>query len=227
MRKTVVISLVVHVAITILVFQWVSFREVKQVPRQVYNVTLVSAASAEPTVAAAPASQPAAKPVEEEKKKDEMVTPAEKPKPPKEKKVEKNDEKTMPTTRVQKTDSLSGSAPDSSQGQAPVPVAGGVSFDSGDFPFSHYVNRMRQKIAASWQVPSGSEGSERTAVVYFRVHRDGSVSNVQVEKTSSLFLFDQSCERAVLQAAPMPPLPREFADEYLGVHFSFVYLPLQ
>lgn len=223
MRKTIVISLAVHVAVTILVFQWVSFREVKYVPRQVYNVTLVSAAVAQ--VTAAPASEAAAAKPAEEKKKDEMVVPPEKPKAPK--KVDKSEEKTIPTTRIQKADTLSGSASDSSAGQAPAAVTGGVSFDSGDFPFSHYVNRMRQKIAASWQVPGGSEGSDRSAVVYFRVHRDGSVSHVQVEKTSSLFLFDQSCERAVLQAAPMPPLPREYADDYLGVHFSFVYLPTQ
>jgi hypothetical protein len=29
----------------------------------------------------------------------------------------------------------------------------------------------------------------------------------------------------VLQAAPLPPLPREYKDEYVGVHFSFQYVP--
>jgi len=223
MRKSVVISLVFHLTLTLLIFQWVSFREVNYVPRQVYNVTLVSAAVAESKPVVAPAPERASAPVKEEEKKDEMVVPAEKPKAPP-RKADK--EKTVPTSRIQKSDSLSGAASDSA-GQAPAAVAGGMSFDSGDFPFTHYVNRMRQKIAASWQVPAGSEGAERSAVVYFRVHRDGSVSHVKVEKTSELFLFDQSCQRAVLQAVPMPPLPREYTDEYLGVHFSFVYLPVQ
>jgi TonB family protein len=226
MRKSVVISLVFHLSLTLLIFQWVSFREVNYVPRQVYNVTLVSAAAAESKSVVAPAPEPerASAPVKEEKKEDEMVVPPEKPKAPP-KKADK--EKTVPTTRIQKSDSLSGGAASDSAGQAPAAVAGGVSFDSGDFPFTYYVNRMRQKIAASWQVPAGSEGSERSSVVYFRVHRDGSVTHVKVEKSSELFLFDQSCQRAVLEAAPMPPLPREFHDEYLGVHFSFVYLPMQ
>ncbi len=225
MRKSVVISLVFHLSLTFLIFQWVSFREVKYVPRQVYNVTLVSAAAADsrPTVAPAPEPERASPPVKEEKKEDEMVVPPEKPKAPPKK---ADQEKTVPTTRIQKSDSLSGAASDSA-GQAPAAVAGGMSFDSGNFPFTYYVNRMRQKIAASWQVPAGSEGSERSSVVYFRVHHDGSVSHVKVEKSSELFLFDQSCQRAVLEAAPMPPLPREFDDEYLGVHFSFVYLPMQ
>ncbi len=36
-------------------------------------------------------------------------------------------------------------------------------------------------------------------------------------------MFDQSAQRAVVQAAPMPPLPREYSDAWLGVHFSFAY----
>jgi TonB family protein len=225
MRKSIVISLAFHLALTLLIFQWVSFREVTYVPRQVYNVTLVSAALAEPRPAAAKAPEvKAAAPVEEEKKEEEMVAPPDIPKPPREKKPEQ--EKTVPSTRIQKTDSLA-RAESEGAGQAPAAATGGMSFDSGDFPFTHYVNRMRQKIAAAWQVPAGSEGFERSAVVYFRVHRDGSVTHVKVEKSSELFLFDQSCQRAVLQAAPMPPLPREYQDEYLGVHFSFVYLPVQ
>jgi TonB family protein len=102
---------------------------------------------------------------------------------------------------------------------------GSVSIDGGDFPFASYVNRMRQKIATAWEVPPGTEGLERSAVVYFRIHRDGSVSNVSVERSSTLPLFDRSCQRAVLEAAPMPPLPREYGDEYVGVHFSFLYQP--
>jgi TonB family protein len=84
---------------------------------------------------------------------------------------------------------------------------------------------MRQKIAAAWEVPAGTAGVERSAVVYFRAHRDGAVSHVAVEQSSGVPLFDRSCQRAVLQAAPLPPLPREYKDEYVGVHFSFQYVP--
>ena len=90
---------------------------------------------------------------------------------------------------------------------------GSVSIDGGDFPFASYINRMRQKIATAWEVPPGTEGLERSAVVYFRIHRDGSVSNVNVEKSSAIQLFDRSCQRAVIEAAPMPPLPREYGEE--------------
>jgi hypothetical protein len=29
----------------------------------------------------------------------------------------------------------------------------------------------------------------------------------------------------VIEAAPLPPLPREYNDEFVRVHFSFVYQP--
>jgi hypothetical protein len=35
---------------------------------------------------------------------------------------------------------------------------------------------MRQKIATTWG-PAGTEGFERSALIYFRIHRNGSVSN--------------------------------------------------
>jgi hypothetical protein len=71
-----------------------------------------------------------------------------------------------------------------------------ISIDGGKFPVRVVHQRMRQKIATTWEVPAGTEGLERSAVVYFRVHRDGSVSNVEVEKSSAIQLFDRSCQRA-------------------------------
>ena len=98
-----------------------------------------------------------------------------------------------------------------------------MSLDTDDFPFAPYINRVRRKIAANWRVPEGSQGQERYCRVYFRIQRDGSVTDVSVEETSELFLFDQAAQRAVMNATPLPPLPREYRDQYLGVHFSFVY----
>ena len=170
-------------------------------------------AQAEPVREQAPVTPEPAPP--EPEPEEEMPPPPEKPKPrPKEKKPEK----TVPTTELEKTQPKAEPAP-----PEPAPETGEVSFDTDDFPFAPYVNRMRRKIAANWRVPEGSQGTDRFCRVYFRVHRDGAVSDVTVEESSGLFMFDQAAQRAVLQSAPMPPLPREYADAYLGVHFSFAY----
>jgi TonB family protein len=227
MRKAVIISIGFHALVSLLVFEWVSFRQVNYVPRQVYDVTLVTPAVAEP---APKAVQQVTKPVDPtpepqpvvEEKDEEMPPPPEKPrkKPP----VKKDEpKKSVPTTQIRKTDQPAES--DSTGQSAQATPAGSISFEN-DFPYAYYISRMRQKIAATWRPPGGSS-DERVCRVYFRVHRNGSVSNVSVEESSGVSLFDQSCQRAVLQSAPLPPLPREFNDDYLGVHFSFLYRETQ
>jgi TonB family protein len=235
-RKALIGSFVFHVGLTIIIFSVIAFKNVNYVPRQVYTVRLVGAvqtasASAAPQVAPAPPKPAAVEEKKVEEKPDQM------PAPPTEKKKPKPAEKkqaTVPTTDVRKTDAkpdsnLTGAASNvGAPGPAgDVPAMGSVSIDGGNFPFASYISRMRQKIATTWEVPTGTEGVERSAVVYFRIHRDGSVSNVTVEKSSSLQLFDRSCQRAVIESAPLPPLPREYNDEFVSIHFSFVYQPTE
>jgi len=228
--------LIFHVALTIVVFSVIAFNNVKYVPREVYTVKLVGAVATANASAAAKVETAPPKPAPVEEKKAEEK-PDQMPAPPTEKKKPKPVEKKqteVPTTDVRKTDAkpdsnLTGAAGAVGAPGPPgdTPAMGSVSIDGGNFPFASYISRMRQKIATTWEVPTGTEGLERSAVVYFRVHRDGSVSNVEVEKSSSLQLFDRSCQRAVIEAAPLPPLPREYANEFVSIHFSFVYQPTQ
>lgn len=227
MRSALVISVSVHVLISLIVFNWVSFREVKYIPRQVYNVTLVP----EPVRAAPvkvekeqpkppePVVQPKPEP-EPDKKDDELPPPVEKkskPKPPK--------PKPKPRAEVPKTDlpPQPDSAKVATEPAETEPQTGEMALDTDDFPFAPYINRVRRKIASNWRVPEGSQGVDRFCRVYFRIQRDGRVSDVTVEESSGLFMFDQAAQRSVLESAPLPPLPREYRDAYLGVHFSFAY----
>ncbi len=214
MRSAIGISIATHLLISLIALNWVSFREVKYIPRQVYNVTLVTPqvqAREAPPVTQAPPPEPEPEPEEE------MPPPPDEPKP--RPKPEREPRKTVPTTQLDKTTP----EPAAEAEDATQPETGEVTLDAEDFPFAHYISRMRRKIAANWRVPAGSQGEDRFCRIYFRVYRDGSVRDVTVEETSGLFMFDQSAQRAVIQAAPMPPLPREYGDDYLGVHFSFAY----
>jgi len=228
MRKGVIISLAAHGLVILAVFVSVSFRQVTYLPRETYRVRLVSAAVAEPTTqtvqtqAAAPKPEPPKPAPKEEPKDDELVQPVVTPKP-KPKPSEDNKSKEVPRAQLNKgADSATTTGDTLASTGSPE---GGISFDGGDFPYDAFIARMRQKIAAAWQVPAGVEGAERMAVVYFRVHRDGDITHVTVEKSAGVFLFDQSCQRAVIQSAPFPPLPREYGNEYVGVHFSFKFVP--
>jgi periplasmic protein TonB len=232
MQKAVLISLAAHGLAMLLVFVSVTFRQVRYIPRETYRVRLVSASVASsPPAATAPEPKPtppAPEPPKEEPKKEELAQPVEKPKPkPQPKPAESKPQETVPRADIAKGDSSTADAGESAGESTSGAAADGISFDGGAFPYDAFVARMRHKIAAAWQVPAGSQTIERQAVIYFRVHRDGDITHVSVEQPSGVFLFDQSCQRAVIEAAPFPPLPRGYADDYLGVHFTFRFTPAQ
>ena len=95
----------------------------------------------------------------------------------------------------------------------------------GDFRFAYYLAAIRNKIGSRWGPPSEMDNRGRPikTVLYFRVQRDGKVSQVSVESSSGYAFFDQTAMRALLAAAPLPPLPAAYTDNYLGVHFGFEF----
>lgn len=104
---------------------------------------------------------------------------------------------------------------------------GTLSLDAASFPFTYYLRAVEQKISGAWDpvVHGIPAGEVRQVVIAFRIMRDGSVEKPIVEKSSGLSFFDQSALRAVIRAAPLPPLPEAFPDDSLGIHFGFHYQP--
>jgi TonB family protein len=102
-----------------------------------------------------------------------------------------------------------------------------LGIDAAVFPFPYYLRAVEQKIASYWEpvVHGIGPGETRHVVVAFRIRRDGSIVKPFIEKSSGLSYFDQSALRAVVRAAPLPPLPEGFPEETLGVHFGFQYQP--
>lgn len=95
----------------------------------------------------------------------------------------------------------------------------------GDFRFAFYLATIRNKIGSRWVPPQGVDARSRPikATVYFRVHRNGQISQASIESSSGYAFFDQTALRALLAATPLPPLPAGFPDNYLGVHFGFEF----
>jgi TonB family protein len=217
MRKALIISLVVHVALGFAALRLVRISQVRFVPREVYAVQIVSLQETPKPkpqeMKAPPEEAPREQPKVEEPKKEELVAPTKKPKP--EKKTPPA--KTIPSTQIEPPQ-----PEQPEEGDAEGVTTGDMALDVEDFPFAYYLTTVKRKVAANWQVP----GTSREAVhcrVYFRITRSGAIESPAVETSSGNFLFDQAALRAVVQANPLPPLPGGFGDEYLGVHFSFAY----
>ena len=92
-------------------------------------------------------------------------------------------------------------------------------FDSADFNYSYYVNLMLASIGANWFKPT--DQAVTPPVVFFRIRRDGTITDVNIERSSGFPFVDRAAERAVLASSPLAPLPADFHESSLGVHLKF------
>jgi TonB family protein len=85
-----------------------------------------------------------------------------------------------------------------------------------------YAEIVRQRIAQQWLTNGLDARSQQgPAVVSFVIMRDGSVQNVQVVQGSGNPNIDNTAQRAVYQASPLPQLPPQVTDSYISAQFTF------
>ena len=98
-----------------------------------------------------------------------------------------------------------------------------VKVETEDFPYSYYLSLIRYRVQENWRPPYQTldEGEIISAIVGFRVLRDGSVTDINLENSSNRFLFDQAGQRAIRAMGHLPPLPEEFSGDHLSVHIEF------
>jgi len=119
----------------------------------------------------------------------------------------------------------------SSQGQAAnnpmysMPHGGGsIGVGMGVFgqQYGAYTSLVIQRIGEKWQTANLDPRFQRTpAVVNFEIRRDGSVTNPTVMQSSGNYNIDVSAQRAIMLAAPFPPLPPQYGGSTASVEIRF------
>jgi TonB family protein len=167
----------------------------------VYQVSLVSAATLAP------------EPRRPEPRPEEAVEEEEPPEPEAKEKIPDPDSKPEPA-REQPTRETPTPGPEMGRETGlDLPVT----LEGRPFRFPWYLEQLVRKIERNWRPSSNT----LHANVYFRIARNGRISDIKIAEESGNFLFDQSARRAVEASAPMPPLPDEYDGDYLGVYFDF------
>ncbi len=95
------------------------------------------------------------------------------------------------------------------------PFGAQVGLDSPEFVYGYYVEQMLAMIGSHWLRPP--VGPEVEAVIFFRIGRDGRISDLELIEPSGYRSFDLAGQRAVSRASPLPPLPKSFKPDSLGV----------
>ena len=130
----------------------------------------------------------------------------------------------LPTAKPVKTPAKPEPAP------APAPEVQGVAqgtasgfalgatatFDTPDFTYGYYIDQLLAQLSRNWNRPLVGSGVE--AMIHFRIERGGKIFDIQIVRSSGINAFDLAALRAVQASSPLPPLPRAFREDSLGVN---------
>jgi protein TonB len=87
--------------------------------------------------------------------------------------------------------------------------------------FGAYVNEMVLLIQQHWNQAGVTAAPSQKCAISFVIARNGTVSNVQIERASGSYELDSSARRAVLDANPLPSLPAQFSGNEVPVTLWF------
>lgn len=89
-----------------------------------------------------------------------------------------------------------------------------------DQEFLLYYQKVQERIKDAWSFASGS--TDLTTTVNFAIGPDGRLTGLEIAHSSNNASFDQSVERAIRRAAPFPPPPQRYRDQFAqGVQAVF------
>ncbi len=105
-----------------------------------------------------------------------------------------------------------------------VKGGGGVGVGSNS-PFGNmfggYADLLRDRVAQHWQTTDLRSQNAPVVGVTFVLHRDGSVTAIRITQKSGISAIDISAQRAVMDAAPFPPMPAGFPKNEAEIEFLF------
>ncbi len=137
----------------------------------------------------------------EKKKKVEKKTP---PPPPK---------RQSPPPKIQPPPKRVGSPFGKSLGASTNNATLGV--EDPNFTYGYYLDRVVAVISSNWVRPP--LGNLQTKL-HFRIRRDGSISDLRLIQSSTDPDFDDAALRAVQSSSPLPPLPKGYKKDDLGIN---------
>jgi TonB family protein len=98
-----------------------------------------------------------------------------------------------------------------------------IQFDTKGVDFGPWLRRFVAQIRRNWFVPYAAMSLRGHVVLSFKVHRDGSITDLQILQPSSIDAFTKSAFNAIKLTNPTIPLPLEFPDENAPFIVTFYF----
>ena len=98
----------------------------------------------------------------------------------------------------------------------------GKSRGPGSSKLNRYWQVVESLVRYQWEdAPTQVLDRPHSAIIRFRLFRDGTAKNVVIHQTSEDSCFDNSAQRAVQQSRHFPPFPAQMTDPYQDVDMTF------
>jgi TonB family protein len=98
-----------------------------------------------------------------------------------------------------------------------------IQFDTKGVEFGPWLRRFIAQIRRNWFVPYAAMSLRGHVVLSFKVHKDGSITDLVVMQPSAIDAFTKSAFNAVKLSNPTVPLPIEFPDENAPFIVTFYF----
>ncbi len=109
---------------------------------------------------------------------------------------------------------------ETAEASVPAPSQGEV--DLSNPVMKMYCARVYERVWRHWILPEHLfDSTELVSTLVVRIAKDGSIQKTWFEHRSGKELFDQSTLKAIMEAAPMPPLPKALGPGPIEIGIRF------
>jgi TonB family protein len=98
-----------------------------------------------------------------------------------------------------------------------------IQFDTKGVEFGPWIRRFIAQVKRNWMVPYAAMSMKGHVVVTFNVHKDGSITELNVAGPSSIGAFNNAAYGALASSNPTAPLPSEYPSDQAFFTVTFFY----
>ncbi len=98
-----------------------------------------------------------------------------------------------------------------------------IQFDSKGVEFGPWLRRFIAQVKRNWLIPIAAMTMKGHVVVTFTVHKDGSITDINVSGPCPVPAFNRAAEGALIASNPTQPLPPEYPAEFCPIVVTFYY----
>jgi TonB family protein len=99
--------------------------------------------------------------------------------------------------------------------------------DTMGVDFGPYLQRVLHDVKQNWYnaIPESAQMKKGKLSIEFAITKDGKVAGMKLVAPSGDVPLDRAAWAGITASDPFPPLPAEFAGQYLALRFTFFYNP--